>query len=122
MTVSHLLNISDLSSDQIAKILALSAQSVKTLNTPLQGQGVAMLFEKPSNRTRHSMEIAVVQLGGHPIYTRAEEIGLDVRESVEDVTKILSGYHSRHCRARVQTFFRRTNGQCLYGSCCQYVE
>jgi len=93
MTVSHLLNISDLSGDQITKILALSAQSVESLKMPLQGQGVAMLFEKPSNRTRHSMEIAVVQLGGHPVYTRAEEVGLDVRESVEDVTKILSGYH-----------------------------
>jgi ornithine carbamoyltransferase len=39
------------------------------------------------------MEMAVVQLGGHPIYTRGEEIGFDTRESVEDVTRIMAGYH-----------------------------
>ncbi len=94
MTVNHLLNIADLELHQINKILALSSQSVNSLNTPLQGQGVALLFEKPSNRTRHSMEIAVMQLGGYSVYTRGEEIGLDVRESVEDVTKTLCGYHS----------------------------
>ncbi|MSO60268.1 MAG: ornithine carbamoyltransferase [Ilumatobacteraceae bacterium] len=94
MTVTHLLNIADLGVGQINEILALSAQSVESLNAPLQGQGVALLFEKPSNRTRHSMEIAVVQLGGHPVYTMGEEVGLDVRESVEDVTKILCGYHA----------------------------
>jgi len=54
---------------------------------------VALIFEKPSNRTRHSMEMAVVQLGGHPVYTRGEEIGFDTRETVEDVTRIMAGYH-----------------------------
>ena len=39
------------------------------------------------------MEMAVVQLGGHPVYTRGEEVGLDSRESVEDVTRIMAGYH-----------------------------
>ena len=51
------------------------------------GSGVALIFEKPSNRTRHSMEIAVVQLGGHPVYTRGEEVGFDTREPVEDVAR-----------------------------------
>src|SRR4029079_19215432 len=60
----------------------------------LAGRGVALLFEKPSARTRHSSEMAVVQLGGHPITTRGEEVGLDVRESVEDVTRTLACYHS----------------------------
>jgi ornithine carbamoyltransferase len=46
------------------------------------------------------MEMAVVALGGHPVYTRGEEIGLDVRESVEDATRILAGYH-RVLAARV---------------------
>ena len=46
------------------------------------------------------MEMAVVQLGGHPIYTRGDEVGLDVRETVEDVTRILAGYH-RVIAARV---------------------
>ena len=57
------------------------------------GHGVALIFEKPSTRTRHSMEIAVVQLGGHPVYTRGDEVGFDVREPVEDVARILAGYH-----------------------------
>ena len=52
-----------------------------------------LIFEKPSNRTRQSMEMAVVHLGGHPVYTRAEEIGIDVREPLEDVVRILEGYH-----------------------------
>ncbi len=64
------------------------------LDRPLAGQGVALIFEKPSNRTRHSMEMAVVQLGGHPVYTRGEEVGFDVREPVEDVGRILEGYHA----------------------------
>lgn len=64
------------------------------LGKPLLHQGVALIFEKPSNRTRHSMEVAVVQLGGHPVYTRGEEVGFDVREPVEDIGRILSGYHA----------------------------
>jgi ornithine carbamoyltransferase len=58
----------------------------------LAGQGVALLFEKPSARTRTSTEMAVVGLGGHPIYIRPEEVGLGVRETVEDVARTLAGY------------------------------
>jgi ornithine carbamoyltransferase len=58
----------------------------------LAGQGVALLFEKPSARTRSSTEMAVVTLGGHPIYIRPEEVGLGVRESVEDVARTLAAY------------------------------
>jgi ornithine carbamoyltransferase len=60
----------------------------------LAGKGVALLFEKPSLRTRHSTEMAVVQLGGHPISVRGDEISLGVRETVEDVSRTLSGYHA----------------------------
>ncbi len=59
----------------------------------LDGRGVALIFEKPSNRTRQSMEMAVVQLGGHPVYTRGEEVGFDDREPVEDITRVMAGYH-----------------------------
>ena len=62
--------------------------------TPLAGRGVALLFEKPSARTRSSTEMAVVGLGGHPIYIRPDEVGLGVRESVEDVARTLAGYCS----------------------------
>jgi ornithine carbamoyltransferase len=87
----HLVDIASLSAVQLREILDLS---VNAPTLALSGKGVALIFEKPSNRTRHSMEMAVVQLGGHPVYTRGEEIGLDVRESVEDVTRIMAGYHA----------------------------
>jgi ornithine carbamoyltransferase len=57
----------------------------------LEGQGVAALFEKPSARTRISIEMAVATLGGHPIYVRSEEVGLDTRETVEDVARTMAG-------------------------------
>tara|TARA_B110000196_G_scaffold224907_2_gene193819 strand:+ start:44 stop:850 length:807 start_codon:yes stop_codon:yes gene_type:complete len=55
---------------------------------------MALVFEKPSTRTRNSMEMAVFQLGGHPVYIQAAEVGPDVRESVEDVTRTLACYHA----------------------------
>jgi ornithine carbamoyltransferase len=89
----HLLTIADFEATEIEQILALSAAPIASLGRPLDGSGAALIFEKPSNRTRHSTEMAVVQLGGHPIYTRGEEVGFDTREPVEDVAKILAGYH-----------------------------
>jgi len=94
MTVRHLLNIVDLSVDELALVGELSDRPIADLGQPISGGGVALIFEKPSNRTRQSMEMAVVQLGGHPVYTRGEEVGLDTRESVEDVIQILEGYHA----------------------------
>lgn len=90
----NFLEITDLSAAELGHVLDLASQPVAGLGSPLSGRGVALIFEKPSNRTRHSMEMAVVQLGGHPVYTRGEEIGFDVRETVEDVTRVLSGYHA----------------------------
>lgn len=87
----HLIDITDFTPQEVTTILRLSEQP--DLPKVLAGQGVALIFEKPSNRTRHSMEMAVVQLGGHPVYTRGEEVGIDVRESAEDVALVLAGYH-----------------------------
>jgi ornithine carbamoyltransferase len=89
----HLLDVTDVTPDDVRSILALAGQPIETLGRPLAGRGAALIFEKPSNRTRHSMEMAVVQLGGHPVYTRGEEVGFDTREPVEDVARILEGYH-----------------------------
>jgi ornithine carbamoyltransferase len=98
------LDVTDFSADEIALILAIAERSPAALGSPLAThgvpEGVALIFEKPSNRTRHSMEIAVAQLGGHPVYTRGEEVGLDSREPVEDVARIMAGYH-RVIAARV---------------------
>ncbi len=90
--IRHLLEIDDLSADELAEVLSASRDP----DPPqvLAGKGTALLFEKPSARTRHSTEMAVVQLGGHPVVVRAEEVSLDIRESVEDVTRTLACYHA----------------------------
>ncbi len=88
----HLLEIDDLTVDELHHVLSL-ARSDKPPQV-LSGQGMALVFEKPSLRTRNSMEMAVFQLGGHPVYIQGDEIGLDERESVEDVTNTLAGYHA----------------------------
>ena len=94
MNKRDFLTVTDLSADELALVLSLAVRPVSSLSRPLEGLGVALIFEKPSNRTRQSMEMAVVQLGGHPVYTRGEEIQFDVRESVEDVARTMSGYHA----------------------------
>ena len=58
----------------------------------LAGKILAMVFQKPSLRTRMSFEIAMKQLGGDAIYTSPEEVGLGKRESVADVARVLSSY------------------------------
>ena len=88
----HLLDITDITADDLRTILVLAQRP--DLPQVLAGRGAALIFEKPSNRTRHSMEMAVVQLGGHPVYTRGEEVGFDVREPVEDIVKVMAGYHA----------------------------
>lgn len=94
----HFLEIDDLSEAELAAVLDLA--DVADPPRVLSGTGVALIFEKPSNRTRNSIEMAVVGLGGHPISIRGEEIGLGVRETVEDVTLVLAQYH-RVLAARV---------------------
>ena len=88
------LDVTDHTPDEVRLILELAERPIADLGRPLEGQGAALIFEKPSNRTRHSMEMAVVQLGGHPVYTRGEEVGFHTREPVEDIARIMEGYHS----------------------------
>jgi ornithine carbamoyltransferase len=92
--VRHLLDVTDVDADEVRQILALAEAPIESLGSPLAGRGAALIFEKPSNRTRHSMEMAVSQLGGHPVYTRGEEVGFDTREPVEDVARVMEGYHA----------------------------
>jgi len=89
--VKHLLSIADLSASDIEAILALSEQPP---TRALQDKGVALYFEKPSARTRNSMELATAQLGGHPVYLQPTELGIGSRESVEDVARTLACYHA----------------------------
>jgi ornithine carbamoyltransferase len=90
--VNHFLEMDDLNEAQLAAVLDLC--DPKRAEPVLAGRGAALIFEKPSNRTRNSSEMAVVGLGGHPITIRGEEIGLGVRETVEDVTRVLARYHA----------------------------
>lgn len=88
------LDVTDLTVDELRTVLDLAERPIESLGHPLTGRGVALIFEKPSARTRQSMEIAVAELGGHPVYTRGDEIGFDQRESVEDIARIMEGYHA----------------------------
>ena len=88
----HFLEADDLSPAELATVLDLAA-----LPDPprvLAGRGVALLFEKPSLRTRNATEMAVVHLGGHPVSVRAEEVDVDVREPAADAARVLSRYHA----------------------------
>ncbi len=90
--MTDLLTIAETGRDGLNEILALSQRT--DLGTPLAGKGVALVFQKPSARTRSSTEMAAVQLGAHPVYIQKEEVGLGTRESAEDVARTLACYHA----------------------------
>jgi len=96
------LEVDDLDPPGLARLLeqAEAWKHADAVPALLAGQGVAMLFEKPSARTRTSTEMAAATLGAHPVYLRAEEVGIGTRETVEDVARTLAGYCSILC-ARV---------------------
>ncbi len=96
----HVLDVDDLSVDELKTIVANAQKPIADLGRPLEGLGVACYFAKQSARTRNSTEMAVVQLGGHPVYITDAEVGLGVRESVSDVANTLACYHEIIC-ARV---------------------
>ncbi len=88
----HLLEVDDLSVSELEAVL----DSAVLVDPPpvLKGKGMALVFEKPSARTRNSMEMAVVQLGGHPVYIQGTEVEMGVRETVADVALTLACYHT----------------------------
>jgi len=86
--MTDFLEVDDFEPAQLARVLdraeAWKADPAR-IERVLEGAVVALIFEKPSARTRTSTEAAVVGLGGHPVYIRPEEVGFDTRETVEDV-------------------------------------
>jgi ornithine carbamoyltransferase len=90
--IRHFLEVDDLTRDELMAVLHLSAEP--TPPQVLAGKGAALVFEKPSLRTRSSTEMAVVQLGGHPVMIGAAEVGLGARETPEDVVRTLARYHA----------------------------
>ncbi|HXX88933.1 MAG TPA: ornithine carbamoyltransferase [Acidimicrobiales bacterium] len=96
----HFLEVDDLSCAELETVLHLATAAPADRAPVLAGRGAALVFEKPSARTRSSTELAVVALGGHPVYIQGPEVGIDSRESAEDVARTLAGYHAVIC-ARV---------------------
>ncbi len=88
----HFLDVDDLSPDELVDVLDRAEQP--DLGQVLRGKGVALYFAKPSLRTRHSCEMAVVQLGGHPVTMKRDEIDPGAREPWSDIAQVLAGYHA----------------------------
>ena len=90
-----LISIKDLTVGEIAGILALTDRlkaGSAAFSQALKGKNIALVFQKPSNRTRVSFEVGMDQLGGLAVYLGPSEINLGVRESIHDVAKTLSRY------------------------------
>ena len=111
-----LLTIADLSIEEVRDILDI-AQAQKSGDQPyegaLSGKSVAMVFEKPSLRTRVSFERAVRRLGADGLYLSPPEVGMGEREPAKDVARVLS----RYCDAIVC----RTFGQDVLNELAQYA-
>ena len=95
--MNHFLSIADLSPDEFQDLLNvardLKAEWRAGGNRPvLQGKSLALVFQKPSLRTRVSFEMGMVQLGGYALYLSPAEIKMGARESVPDIARVLSGY------------------------------
>lgn len=92
------LHITDLTADEIRGLFDLAAEVKAKLKTrdpyyPFQNMTLAMLFAKPSARTRISFETGFYRLGGHAIYLDPASIGIGQREAVKDVARVLSRYN-----------------------------
>lgn len=97
MKHSSFLSVTDYSTDELSYLFDLAIDLKKKLKagqpTPiLQGKTLAMIFQKPSLRTRVSFEIGMHQLGGYAFYLSPDEIGLGKREAIKDVAQVLAGY------------------------------
>ncbi|MBA3825871.1 MAG: ornithine carbamoyltransferase [Ktedonobacterales bacterium] len=97
--MQHLLTLADVSADEIAYLCA-NARLMKHKRGAIQppalaGHTIALLFEKPSLRTRVSFEVAARELGANCLYLSPQEVGLNKREATADVARVLSRYV--HC-------------------------
>ena len=96
--MKNFLSINDCSAEQLKELLRESSELKKLYKSGEQdlclgGKTLAMLFEKPSLRTRISFEVAMTDLGGSAIYVRPEDIGgIGEREPVKDIARVLSRY------------------------------
>ncbi len=95
MKKRHLLTIKDLSSGEIVDIMKLARKLKRaplSRKRALRGKTFSLLFQKPSNRTRISFEVAMAHLGGYALYLSPQEIKMGTREPVRDVSRVISRY------------------------------
>lgn len=88
-----LISVNNLTAKEMGDIFALTDKLKKNktkFSKVLSGKTLALIFQKPSNRTRVSFEVGMYQLGGYSLYLSPGEINLGVRESIKDVAKTLS--------------------------------
>jgi ornithine carbamoyltransferase len=95
MRLKHFLSIRELERDEVTHLFRLTADlkaklKARDRSTPLAGRAMAMIFEKPSLRTRVTFEVGMSDLGGSAVYLAAQEIGMGKRESVADIARNLS--------------------------------
>jgi ornithine carbamoyltransferase len=93
--VNHLLSAGDLTRDDVLRLFRVAAELKQRLkggrrSSALEGRTLALIFEKPSLRTRVTFEVGIIQLGGRAVYLSGGEIGMGTRESVPDVARNLS--------------------------------
>ena len=89
--VRHFLSVTDLAPSELREVIARGrALKAGEPSGALAGKSIAILFEKPSLRTKLSFEVGISRLGGHPIYFSPEEVGLGKREPVQDVARVMS--------------------------------
>jgi ornithine carbamoyltransferase len=91
----HYLSVADLSTDALLALLDRALELKRFPNPelkPLAGKTAALVFQKPSLRTRVSFEVALLELGGHAVYLSPAEIQLGQREGVVDAARVLSRY------------------------------
>lgn len=89
------IDLGSLTASELDGLLRLAARLKAELKTGLEhpylrGKTLAMIFQKPSLRTRLTFETGMAQMGGHPIYLAPQDIGIGERESVKDVARNLS--------------------------------
>jgi ornithine carbamoyltransferase len=88
-----LISVADLTPKETGQIIRRALQmKTEDPGRPLNGKRIALLFEKPSLRTRVSFQVGIHDLGGYSLYLSPQEVGLGSREPVADVARVLSGY------------------------------
>ncbi len=88
----HLLSSADISPEETALLLDLAERLKRRPQPVLASRQLALLFEKPSLRTRVSFQVAMRHLGGETIYLAPQEVGLGEREAIKDVSRVLARY------------------------------